>query len=626
MSNTDLIGAQARHDFTDGSGLYWNNGYPILIDKNGNPVTGTFLPFNPNAQGSWGTEGFSMPYDFGFAMDEYGNQRHTADLSTFIPDNWQDQTVWEHYYVDPVNGANSNTGLSATTAWKTLPYALNTSGAWATTGRVIWVPDDAVFDYGSNGGVTCFSGTVARGDVIILPYSGIAGTGTWTTSMQVGGNTVPWSQDITNDPTGKTWKITYAVTPGSIYGFDFTRIDYQNLPYALQAITGVTSAAVTAGLVAATPNSCASFGNDVWVNLNGAAPSLTTMRIYRASTNVTRPSNLTAAGTTAPFFLMARCIIDGGSKPFGTQTNSAGKRTGTTVFVDCEIKNAGRRLVGGADQNSFLFEENGTLIMLNPKVTGGGKDNINLRYCNTVIINPDASWPGGYSTAKGDYYTSSAFGSNQNITPHGADNASNIVSSTNATPIVVTMSNANGPNWTDGTRVTFANHTTNTAVNGVRYVKYVTGTTYELYSDAALTTPVAGVGVGGATGTGQVGGSTKLFVWGGQCYYGNQNIYPAADTTNSTDCTMVVGCYTYGTTGINGTGKGAGDYGAETNGTRTTLIVINPKYEDPDTGTVSNTPYQLVKNGSGEVDFYYRRTAPTTIKGTISAPSKLVTY
>jgi hypothetical protein len=699
MSNTDLIGVEARHDFTDGSGLYWNNGYPLLKNKLGAPMSSNYAPFNFDAQGSWGSEGFTSSYDFGFQMDEYGNMRHTADLSTFIPANWQDQTVWEHYYVDPVNGANSNTGLSATTAWKTLPYALNTSGAWATTGRVIWVPDDAVFDYGSNGAVTCFSGTVARGDVIILPYSGIAGTGTWTTSMQVGGNTVPWSQDITNDPTGKTWKITYAVTPGSIYGFDFTRIDYQGLPYALQAIaadskaiTGTTGAGVLiqvtivghgyltgdtttiSGVVGNTAangtwtityvdantfslngsvgngayvsggtssnrtatirsvsnlaQSVASYNNDVYVNLGGAAPSLATMRIYRASTNVTRPSNLTANATAAPFFLMARCIIDGGSKPFGTQTNSAGKRTGKTIFVDCQIKNTGRRLVGAADQNAFIFEENGEVYMLNPTVTGGGKDNLNFRYCNAVVVNPNCSWPGAYSTAKGDYYTSASYGSNQNITPHGADNASNIVSSTDATPIVVTMSSANGPNWTDGTKVTFANHVTNVAANGVRYVKYVTATTYQLYSDAALTTPVAGsgAGAGGATGTGQVGGSSKLLVWGGQCSWGNQNIYPAADTTNSTDATIVVGTYTFNSSGIDGTGKHNGDYGAETNGTRTVLIVVNPKYENPTTGAVSTSQYQLIKSGSGEVDAYYRKTVPTVVRGTISAPSKLVAY
>jgi hypothetical protein len=188
------------------------------------------------------------------------------------------------------------------------------------------------------------------------------------------------------------------------------------------------------------------------------------------------------------------------------------------------------------------------------------------------------------------------------------------------------MSSANGPNWTDGTKVTFAGHLINTAVNGVRYVKYVTATTYELYSDAALTTPVAGVGVGGATGTGQVGGSSKLIVWGGQCSWGNQNIYPAADTTNSTCATIVVGTYTFNSSGLEGVGKNAGDYGAETNGTRTTLIVVNPHFEDPVTGAVSTSDYQLIKNGSGEVDFYFRTAVPTDVRGTISAPSVLVPY
>lgn len=69
--------------------------------------------------------------------------------------------------------------------------------------------------------------------------------------------------------------------------------------------------------------------------------------------------------------------------------------------------------------------------------------------------------------------------------------AMNIVSSTNATPIVVTTA---AHNFKVGQKVKIENHVTNTAANGIHTIQAVTGTTITLQGSV-------GNGVGGATGT-----------------------------------------------------------------------------------------------------------------------------
>lgn len=66
------------------------------------------------------------------------------------------------------------------------------------------------------------------------------------------------------------------------------------------------------------------------------------------------------------------------------------------------------------------------------------------------------------------------------------------VSSTNATPVVVTV--ATGHGFVTGDRVTVANHTTNTGANGTWTLGTVGATTLQLLGSV-------GNGVGGATGT-----------------------------------------------------------------------------------------------------------------------------
>lgn len=75
-----------------------------------------------------------------------------------------------------------------------------------------------------------------------------------------------------------------------------------------------------------------------------------------------------------------------------------------------------------------------------------------------------------------------------------------ISEASNSTPIRITLARAS--NLASGEMVVISGVTTNTAANGVRYVKKVSPTLYRLYSDANLTVPVAGNGIySGVTGS-----------------------------------------------------------------------------------------------------------------------------
>lgn len=101
----------------------------------------------------------------------------------------------------------------------------------------------------------------------------------------------------------------------------------------------------------------------------------------------------------------------------------------------------------------------------------------------------------GAGAGTGGFFTHGLSGTTQAIT-----------SSTNATPIVVTKS---GHGLGDGDKIVILGHATNTKANGLCYVDKLSSSTFALYYDSALTSPVAGNGVGGATGT--------FVLLGGQC-------------------------------------------------------------------------------------------------------------
>jgi len=78
----------------------------------------------------------------------------------------------------------------------------------------------------------------------------------------------------------------------------------------------------------------------------------------------------------------------------------------------------------------------------------------------------------------------------------------NIVSTTGATPIEVTVAAAH--KLKEGDRVEMSSHAVNVEANGLWYVHEKTATTFEIYAGwtlGAVSSPVAGSGAGGATGT-----------------------------------------------------------------------------------------------------------------------------
>jgi hypothetical protein len=83
-----------------------------------------------------------------------------------------------------------------------------------------------------------------------------------------------------------------------------------------------------------------------------------------------------------------------------------------------------------------------------------------------------------------------------------------LTNATNATPIVCTTAAAH--RLYSGQQLTITGVVTNTAANGTFYIKKNTSTTFSLYSDAALTTAVAGNGAYGGGGTITLPGSQML--------------------------------------------------------------------------------------------------------------------
>ncbi len=98
------------------------------------------------------------------------------------------------------------------------------------------------------------------------------------------------------------------------------------------------------------------------------------------------------------------------------------------------------------------------------------------------------------------YQTHDLTGGELGIEPPPNETTKTVVSSTNASPTVLTISAAHG--LSDGDPISVRDHLVNTAANGDWYGKTVVGqpTKIELYSDSTLLLPVAGNGVGGATG------------------------------------------------------------------------------------------------------------------------------
>ena len=92
--------------------------------------------------------------------------------------------------------------------------------------------------------------------------------------------------------------------------------------------------------------------------------------------------------------------------------------------------------------------------------------------------------------------TSDSLKSTTNQTPGGVG----ISGATNASPMVLTISGSYASGFTNGQSVTLSGGAGNTAMNGTFYIGAISTNTFELFTDAGLTMPVAGNGTytGGA--------------------------------------------------------------------------------------------------------------------------------
>lgn len=172
--------------------------------------------------------------------------------------------------------------------------------------------------------------------------------------------------------------------------------------------------------------------------------------------------------------------------------------------------------------------------------------------------------------------------------------ATNIVSSTNATPIVVT---ANAHGLVNGDTVVITGHTTNTNANGIWKVGNVAANTFEI-------TGRAGNGAGGATGTVQKIAASFWVATRLSC-----DVTPAGTINN----------LKWYTDGANGFGTGVSCYVATatsyvqaTGTTGTNGDALSPATSGAYGATLSGVPVDA---------FTYTAAAPISVTGTISNPS-----
>jgi hypothetical protein len=200
-----------------------------------------------------------------------------------------------------------------------------------------------------------------------------------------------------------------------------------------------------------------------------ASAGATTIALtYLDDTNSTGNGVWTSGGTVNGTILETTTVCDG-----GTGTDLQTRIEATSLATPVVVTATGHGLSTGTKIWVFDVNDGANGLWSLTKITD---DTFSL---DSSVGTAATTWTG--------YYT------------HGLSSAStSITSSTNATPIVVTKA-SHGLN--DGDIVFISGHTTNTSANGLRYVDKLSSSTFALYYDSNLLSQVAGVGVGGATGS-----------------------------------------------------------------------------------------------------------------------------
>jgi len=276
--------------------LNLNNRFPQWADRG-------FVPQKLSG-GSRTSAGFNVYED-----TETGELSTNLDWWSLLPANWEDYT---YVYVDPVNGSDSNSGLTTALPKKSLAAGLGIAGT-----KVMWCRT-GVYNYAEG-----FKGTAINETTIILPWPGDQGQITATNRLtQTGGGF-----SVTADTTSGVWVWNnISNSSSSIYVASDLTIDLDETGRGRIYTTAATLADCRATAKSYFIQADGASNYDVYVNTGSTdTPSTSLLHILRATSNCAPWAG--GADNGYNFYAYDMTLI-GGDRPFvalvasGTLTQS----------------------------------------------------------------------------------------------------------------------------------------------------------------------------------------------------------------------------------------------------------------------------------------------------------------
>jgi hypothetical protein len=263
---------------------------------------------NLDSIGSWATNGFVPDATTAvgpvlFFRDGKGNwSTNIRQASDILPADMSSYTLT--YYVDPVDGLDTNTGLSIAQAFKTLSKALTNAGA----NRIILYKPGCAFLGGSTGGnPTCAA------SFIIAPWDGYNSGSRCTVENRI---TTAGAYTETSPGSG-IWTATTAATSGYCINSAYTATLADGSVVPIPYVPASTSAACDANV-----HSCFISGTSVRVNV-GPGNTAAGVTWYVNGSNLRIDQAVNGVFIGVGFY--------GGSQGTGSAT-----ATNTLKYYDCE--------------------------------------------------------------------------------------------------------------------------------------------------------------------------------------------------------------------------------------------------------------------------------------------------
>jgi hypothetical protein len=269
--------------------------------------TGSFVPFDLQTVGTWATNGFVPdattaigPVQF-FLRPNGTYFTNITKASDILPADMSSYTLT--YYVDPVDGLDTNTGLSIAQAFKTLSKALTTVGA----NRIILYKPGCAFLGGSTGGnPTCAA------SFIIAPWDGYDSGSRCTIENRL---TTAGAYTETSPGSG-IWTAITASAAGYCVNANYTATLADGAVVPIPYVPSNTSAGCDANV-----HSCFISGTSVRVNV-GPGNNANNVRWHVNGSNLRID--------TAVNGVFIGCDFVGGSQGTGSST-----ATNTLKYYDC---------------------------------------------------------------------------------------------------------------------------------------------------------------------------------------------------------------------------------------------------------------------------------------------------